>query len=72
MRTGECFRLNQIGAEVWEFLRPGATMNAVCDALGNRYPVERSVLEADVRNLINSLSGAGLVEAAAAPLDSQR
>jgi hypothetical protein len=35
----------------------------ICEALGGRYPVDREVLAADVRSLIEALAGAGLVEA---------
>ncbi len=72
MKTGECFRLNHIGAEVWEMLGPGTTLNAVCDTLVGRYPVERSVLETDVRGLVDSLSGAGLVDTTVSKLDSRK
>jgi hypothetical protein len=65
MGSGKVFELNRVGAEIWKLLAPGATIQEICEALGGRYPVERGVLEADVRGLLESLAGAGLVDIAA-------
>ena len=62
VQTGSVFELNPIGAEVWALLISGNTLVGICDALGKHYVVERSVLEADVRQLVESLTSAGLVE----------
>lgn len=62
MSNGECFRLDQVGAEIWTLLDVGATVGSICDSLANRYPVGRSVLEADVQTLIDSLASSGLVD----------
>jgi hypothetical protein len=62
MGSGACFELNRVGFEIWKALGPGTTMGAICEALGGRYPVDREVLAADVRGLVEALVGAGLVE----------
>jgi Coenzyme PQQ synthesis protein D (PqqD) len=50
--------------EIWKLLGSGSTVGGICEALGGRYPVDREVLAADVRGLVEALAGAGLVEAA--------
>lgn len=65
MGSGAVFELNRIGAEIWGLLGSGATVHVICEALGRRYPVERGLLEADVRGLLDSLVNAGLVDIAA-------
>jgi hypothetical protein len=62
MGSGACFELNRIGFEIWKALGPWATPDGICEALAGRYAVEREVLAADVRSLVEALVGAGLVE----------
>jgi hypothetical protein len=62
MASGACFELNRIGFEIWKALGPGATVDGICDALGGRYSVEREVLAADVRRLVDALVAAGLID----------
>jgi hypothetical protein len=62
MGSGACFELNRVGFEIWKALGPGATVGAICEALGGRYPIDREVLVADVRSLAEALAGAGLVD----------
>ena len=62
MTTGNCFELNQIGAEIWDLLSPGITEEAICTALAGRYSVERALLAGDVRTLLEELERHGLVE----------
>jgi hypothetical protein len=38
-------------------------VGGICEALGGRYAIDREVLAADVRSLVEALAGAGLVEA---------
>jgi hypothetical protein len=64
MGSGACFELNRIGFEIWKLLGSGSTVAGICEALGGRYPIDREVLAADVRSLVEALAGAGLVEAA--------
>jgi len=62
MRTGNCFELNGIGAEIWQLLAPGTTEATICAEMAQRYPVERAVLARDVRTLLQELARHGLVE----------
>jgi hypothetical protein len=62
MGSGACFELNRVGFEIWKALGPGATVGAICEALGGRYAIDREVLAADVRSLAEALAGAGLVD----------
>jgi hypothetical protein len=48
-----------------EAARVGDDGGGICEALGGRYPVDREVLAADVRTLVEALAGAGLVEVGA-------
>jgi hypothetical protein len=64
MGSGACFELNRIGFEIWKALGAGATVGGIWRRWAERYPVDREVLAADVRSLVEALAGAGLVEAA--------
>ena len=60
--SGSVFELNRVGAEVWNLLGPGATLETICLALRQRYPDGAPTLEADVRELLGVLREAGLVQ----------
>ena len=62
MSSGGCFELNWIGFEVWTVLQKRTTIPEICEALTGRYPVTDEVLASDVRDLVDSLVRAGLVE----------
>jgi Coenzyme PQQ synthesis protein D (PqqD) len=62
MSSGGCFELNRIGFEVWTMLRKRTTIPEICEALTSRYPVAEDVLATDVKDLLDSLVRAGLVE----------
>jgi hypothetical protein len=62
METGQCFRLNQVGAEVWAMLEAPRRINEVCAAVAERYalPIEESTR--DIARLFQELIGGGLVD----------
>ena len=61
------FGLNAVGARVWELLPPAReTVAEVVSELAAQYPdVDRSVIEADVAELLGDLQRQGLVRARA-------
>ena len=52
---GVYFGLNEVGAKVWSGLERNLPMNEICTSLIDEYSVERSVIEADVDELIKKL-----------------
>ena len=61
MTTGDCFELNQVGAEIWTALAKGAPLEEIVAALAGRYQVPSTTIEADARALIAELRSRGLL-----------
>lgn len=57
------FGLNSVGARVWELLPPVCTtFDELCTRLSGEYPeVARSIIEADVKELLGDLTAHNLV-----------
>ena len=57
------FGLNSVGARIWELLPPVcSTFDELCTKLSAEYPeVARSIIEADVKELIGDLTAHKLV-----------
>ncbi len=57
------FGLNSVGARIWELLPPVcATLDELCTRLSAEYPeVARSIIEADVKELLGDLAAHKLV-----------
>ena len=56
------FGLNRVGAELWQSLGEGATMEQLVQKLADTYPdVDSAVLEADVAELVQQLTENGLL-----------
>lgn len=60
--TGIYYGLNEVGTRIWALLAEPRTLAEVCDILETEYDVDRSVLEADAADLLQSLDEEGLVE----------
>lgn len=63
MGTGQCYRLNRVGADVWALLKQPVALADVVTTLGARYPISRATLEQDVRALVEGLLAQALVRA---------
>jgi hypothetical protein len=59
--TGDCFELNHVGAKVWTRLRRREPRERIVDALALEFAVERTILDADVSNLIEALARNGVL-----------
>lgn len=60
--TGIYYGLNEVATRIWALLAEPRTLAEVCDILETEYDVDRSVLEADAADLLQSLDVEGLVE----------
>jgi len=56
------FGLDDVGTRLWSLLAEGKTVASMVDSLHEDYEVEKSVLENDVRSLLEKLLSAGLIE----------
>jgi hypothetical protein len=63
MATGQCYRLNRVGADVWGLLRQPAALADLCTTLQARYEIPPATLEQDVRTLVEHLLAQALVRA---------
>jgi len=65
LEAGDYFGLNPVGAHVWRLLGRGMDLDAIVDALYERYDTPRERLAADVQALVEELLDRGLLRAAA-------
>lgn len=57
------FGLNQAGTRIWQMLNDGLCFADMLDRLEEEFDAPREQLEADARDLLESLSRAGLIRA---------
>ena len=55
------FGLDEVGTRIWVLLNEGKNSGQILDVLINEYEVERSVLAADIEELLQGLIEAGLI-----------
>ena len=55
------FGLDAVGTRVWQLLNEGQGQSAMVDTLLEEYEVDRETLERDISELLDRLSGAGLI-----------
>ena len=61
LENEQYYGLEGVGSRFWELVEKGTTVGAAVASLGSEYPVERDVLEGDVKALIADLSVNGLI-----------
>ena len=61
LNSEQYFGLDEVGARIWSLLESGVGETAVVDTLLEEYKVERETLQADVADLLDQLTEAGLV-----------
>lgn len=61
-RSGACFELNRIGAQIWSALAESKSLREISQDLGRRYPIDQDTLATDVDRLVGQFVRAGLVE----------
>jgi Coenzyme PQQ synthesis protein D (PqqD) len=59
--SGEYFSLNEVGGLVWDLCDGSHSVASMVDAICEQYDVESSVVLNDATELLESLSGAGLI-----------
>jgi DNA-binding transcriptional ArsR family regulator len=64
LNTGQCWQLNELGADFLSQVDPSKSIGELCDALGMRYTVSQATLRHDILRLTEQLSDAGLIERA--------
>jgi len=61
LKSGHCFQLNRVGADIWGFFQGGGSPSTIVDDLLGRYEIDRAKLEEDVGRLVRDLTGHGLL-----------
>lgn len=64
IRSGECYELNKVGAELWSSLADGRSIGEAMEQIQSRYDVTAETVEADVTRICHHLLEAGLVSPA--------
>lgn len=62
LKNGKYYNLNGVGSVIWEQLKTPTTIDALVDAVTERFDVERAQCQSDVERLVSELSDAGFVE----------
>ncbi len=55
-------KLNATAADVWTFLEQGYGEEQICDAMLEKYDVERSRLASDIRTILSQFAEQGFLE----------
>ena len=55
------FGLNEVGTRIWQLIQSEQTVAGALDTLSDEYDVSRGQLERDLSELLDKLSGAGLI-----------
>lgn len=58
---GYCYSMNETAYRIWEFLLSPRTIEDICVHLRKQYRVDKAMCEKEVTELLQTLSGAGLV-----------
>jgi hypothetical protein len=59
--SGEYFSLNEVGGLLWELCDGSHSVASMVDVICEQYDAESSVVLTDATELLESLSGAGLI-----------
>lgn len=59
--TGDCFELNQIGAEVWDEIDRRGAISGLAERFAARYGVDKGRVDVDLRDLLAAMVRRGIV-----------
>jgi hypothetical protein len=62
MRTGQCYRLNRVGAEIWSLLDRPLAIPEICASIADRYQRSLTAIEPEITAMIEHLAREKLVE----------
>jgi coenzyme PQQ synthesis protein D (PqqD) len=62
VKRGQIYRLNSVGAMIFEGIKCGQPARQIADALTSQFGVKRDIAEADVRAFMARLQSNGLIE----------
>jgi len=62
IETGNCYALNSVGSQIWNFLDDPVQISGVCSRLNDEYDVEPEVCERQVVELLEELHAEELIE----------
>lgn len=61
VERGSYYGLDDIGSEIWEKLANPTRIEAICDALAEKYESDRPTIERDVLALLEQMAAEGLI-----------
>jgi hypothetical protein len=61
LETGRCFQLNRLGAQIWESLEGGGSLDEVLESICSRFRMPREAIAGDVQCFLERLREEGLV-----------
>jgi hypothetical protein len=62
MKTGRCYRLNRVGAEIWSMLESPSAEGDICESVAARYGRSVDAIEHEVHDLVQHLTNEQLIE----------
>ena len=61
--TGKYFATGSVGTEIWEYLTVPRSVSQICDHLLEKFEVDRTTCETQVRKFVRDLIEGGIVSA---------
>jgi hypothetical protein len=71
LENGTYYSLDTVGAEIWEQLTGGSTLEALVDGIAARYQVERDGIAVDIEAFVHRLREEKLIAASAGTGESR-
>ncbi len=62
LESGQCFGLGETGSAVWQLLAQPTHLQPIVEALSSSYDAPATVIERDVRELLEEMLDRGLIE----------
>jgi hypothetical protein len=62
LSTGVVFRINAVGATVWQMIEQGTAIEKILDSLVNQYTIPRDQAEKDTREFLQQLKIKRLIQ----------
>lgn len=61
LENGTYYGLDAVGTLIWEMLKEGITLTAVCEAIAKEYGVAGAAVEADTRHFLGDLKAQNIL-----------
>jgi hypothetical protein len=61
VKLGKLYCLDEVGSRIWQLIEVPSPVNHLCDTLAGQYGAERSEIERDLLDFLQTLAERGLI-----------